>query len=173
MTDTLVAPDTTTDRTSSRAVANPTDGDALDRLLQSFRVLQLHHAHVLHHEAAVRGLNETDLRLVFFLGVNTCGGVTPKQAGEYLELSTGAVTSLVDRLERRGHLERQPNPSDRRSVLVQLTDSGREIAATIGGVYRSVFRESIPTEHLLALAHGFDQMSAALARVTTVPAPCE
>lgn len=173
MTDTLVAPDTTTDRTSSRDVASPTDGDPLDRLLQSFRVLQLHHAHVLHHEAVRRGLNETDLRLVFFLGVNRCSGITPKQAGEYLELSTGAVTSLIDRLERHGHLERQPNPTDRRSVLVQLTDSGREIAATIGEVYRSVFRESIPAEHLLALASGFDQMSDALARVTSVPAPCE
>ncbi|MFZ7086767.1 MarR family winged helix-turn-helix transcriptional regulator [Curtobacterium sp. RRHDQ10] len=160
MTDTLLAPDTAEDTTL----------DALHHLLQSFRVMQLHHAHVLHHEAAVRGLNETDIRLVFFLSVNNDTGITPKQAGEYLELSTGAVTSLIDRLERRGHIERHPNPDDRRSVIVRLTGSGMEVASSIGAVYRSVFRESIPAEYLLSLAQGFDKMSAALSRVT-VTAP--
>jgi DNA-binding MarR family transcriptional regulator len=171
MTDTLLSPDTAEDTTSERAV--PADGhDALDTLLQAFRVMQLHHSHVLHHEAAARGLNETDIRLVFFLSANNCDGITPKQAGEYLELSTGAVTSLLDRLERRGHVARFPNPTDRRSVIIRLTDSGLEIAASIGDVYRSVFRESIPTEFLLPLAQGFDQMTTALARVTSPVPQC-
>jgi DNA-binding MarR family transcriptional regulator len=40
------------------------------------------------------------------------------------ELSSGAMTSRLDRLERLGLVRRLPDPSDRRSVLVELTDEG-------------------------------------------------
>lgn len=39
-------------------------------------------------------------------------------------MSPGAVTALVDRLERRGHVERMPNPEDRRSALLRETEVG-------------------------------------------------
>ena len=41
------------------------------------------------------------------------------------------LTSVLDRLERRGHITRGGRPGDRRAVLVQLTPSGRQAAATI------------------------------------------
>jgi DNA-binding MarR family transcriptional regulator len=34
------------------------------------------------------------------------------------------VTALVDRLEGRGHVERMPNPEDRRSALLRETEKG-------------------------------------------------
>jgi DNA-binding MarR family transcriptional regulator len=34
------------------------------------------------------------------------------------------MTAAIDRLERKGLLERRPNPNDRRGSLVQLTDEG-------------------------------------------------
>lgn len=54
------------------------------------------------------------------------GELTPKQLGERLYMSSGAVTALVDRLERSGHLERVPNPRDRRSSLLRPTPWGIE-----------------------------------------------
>jgi DNA-binding MarR family transcriptional regulator len=42
------------------------------------------------------------------------------------ELSTGAMTSRLDKLERAGFVRRLPNPEDRRGVLVELTDAGRQ-----------------------------------------------
>jgi DNA-binding MarR family transcriptional regulator len=135
---------------------------ALEDLLRAFRILQLHHARVLHHESTLRGLNPTDVRFVFFLSAAGGAGVTPKQGGEYLELSTGAMTSLVDRLERQGYLERRPNPEDRRSVLVHLTESGESVAKAIGDVYRSVFRDAVPSESFGPLALAFDRMAVAL-----------
>ena len=39
------------------------------------------------------------------------------------------LTSVLDRLERRGHITRGGRPGDRRAVLVQLTPSGRQAAA--------------------------------------------
>jgi MarR family transcriptional regulator, organic hydroperoxide resistance regulator len=41
------------------------------------------------------------------------------------------LTSVLDRLERRGHISRGPAPGDRRAVLIELTPSGRQAAATI------------------------------------------
>ncbi len=37
------------------------------------------------------------------------------------------MTSLLDTLETRGLVERQPHPTDRRKVLIQQTDQAREI----------------------------------------------
>ncbi len=46
----------------------------------------------------------------------------PSAASRLAELSgftTGAITGIVDRLERGGYVRRQPHPTDRRSVIVQ------------------------------------------------------
>lgn len=52
------------------------------------------------------------------------GPMTPGRLGGRLSMSPGAVTALVDRLEKRGHVERMPNPEDRRSALVRETEEG-------------------------------------------------
>lgn len=52
------------------------------------------------------------------------GPMTPGQLGRRLSMSPGAVTALVDRLEGRGHVERMPNPEDRRSALLRETEKG-------------------------------------------------
>src|SRR4028118_920041 len=39
-------------------------------------------------------------------------------------MGPGAVPALVDRLEGRGHVERMPNPEDRRSALLRETEGG-------------------------------------------------
>lgn len=56
------------------------------------------------------------------------GGLTPKRLGELMFLTPGAVTQLVDKLERAGQLERAPNPADRRSLLLRQTATGEEAA---------------------------------------------
>jgi DNA-binding MarR family transcriptional regulator len=139
----------------------------LPRLMTAFRTLQMHHAHVLNHQSIKHGLNATDVRFVFFLDASDGSGVTPKQAGEYLELSTGAMTSLVDRMVDRGHLERRPNPDDRRSVLLHLTPSGESVAQEIGAVYTSAFRETIDPADQSALADAFERVGVALRRGRT------
>jgi DNA-binding MarR family transcriptional regulator len=49
------------------------------------------------------------------------GPLTQRQLGDRLLLTSGAVTMLVDRLERAGLVERRPHPHDRRAVLVELS----------------------------------------------------
>ena len=51
--------------------------------------------------------------------------LSPGELSRMEDLSTGAMTNRLDRLEEAGHVRRLPDPSDRRSVQVELTDKGR------------------------------------------------
>ena len=46
------------------------------------------------------------------------------QLAKRAELSSGAMTNRLDRLEKAGLVRRVPDPEDRRGVLVELTDAG-------------------------------------------------
>src|SRR5664280_1945919 len=48
-------------------------------------------------------------------------GLGPSDLARRLQLTSGAMTDLVDRLERRGHALREPHPSDRRRVVLRRT----------------------------------------------------
>lgn len=50
------------------------------------------------------------------------GPVPPGRIAEHTGLTTGAITGMIDRLEKAGYVERRPNPADRRSVLVTLRE---------------------------------------------------
>lgn len=53
------------------------------------------------------------------------GQLTPTVIAGRLGVTTASVTGLLDRLAAAGYLARSPNPRDRRSVLVNLTDAGQ------------------------------------------------
>jgi DNA-binding MarR family transcriptional regulator len=48
------------------------------------------------------------------------------QLAKGADLSSGAMTNRLDRLEEAGFVRRVPDPDDRRGVLVELTDAGRK-----------------------------------------------
>lgn len=52
----------------------------------------------------------------------------PNKIAERLIISRASMTSLLDSLERRGYVRRAPHSTDRRMLLIQLTDSGRQVA---------------------------------------------
>jgi DNA-binding MarR family transcriptional regulator len=51
---------------------------------------------------------------------------TPGKLSDRLGLSSGAMTNRLDRLEVEGLVRRLPDPNDRRSVVVELTEKGLE-----------------------------------------------
>ena len=53
--------------------------------------------------------------------------VTPSRLAEALALETQTVTGLVDRMERRGWVERVRDLADRREIRLQLTDAGQSV----------------------------------------------
>ena len=52
----------------------------------------------------------------------------PNKIAERLIISRASVTSLIDSLERRGYVRRLPHSTDRRMLLIELTDTGRKVA---------------------------------------------
>lgn len=57
--------------------------------------------------------------------------LTPTQLFEAMMMSSGGMTSLVDRLERAQLAARTPNPEDRRGTLVTLTDKGKALTEAL------------------------------------------
>ncbi len=60
----------------------------------------------------------------------------PRRAGELaaaVGLTSAATTAMLDRLERKGLVRRVPDPGDRRSVLVEMTEGARRLAARFYG----------------------------------------
>jgi DNA-binding MarR family transcriptional regulator len=54
--------------------------------------------------------------------------MTPSEISERMLHSSATVTNTLDALERQGWARRIPNPDDRRSVLVEITDEGQAVA---------------------------------------------
>jgi DNA-binding MarR family transcriptional regulator len=57
--------------------------------------------------------------------LHMAGTLTPSDLGRRMALTSGSVTALLDRLERSGLILREPNPDDKRSVLLRATPVGR------------------------------------------------
>ena len=51
----------------------------------------------------------------------------PGKLAKRLDLSSGAMTNRLDNMEARGLIRRLDDPDDRRGVIVELTDAGREL----------------------------------------------
>ena len=58
-------------------------------------------------------------------------GRTVSELGAAAGTRPTTLTSVLDRLERRGHITRGARPGDRRAVLIELTSSGQRAATTI------------------------------------------
>lgn len=52
----------------------------------------------------------------------------PNEIADRLIISRAAVTGLLDSLERRDYVRRTPHPTDRRMLLIEMTDTGRQVA---------------------------------------------
>jgi DNA-binding MarR family transcriptional regulator len=81
--------------------------------------------------ADVLGLNLTDLHAMDI--VQQHGRLTAGELAELSGLTTGAVTAVVDRLERMGYARRVRDEVDRRRVMVELTPKAEDAAWRIYG----------------------------------------
>jgi DNA-binding MarR family transcriptional regulator len=67
--------------------------------------------------------------------------LSPKALSASLMLTTGGMTGRLDRLERRGLVARSPDPSDRRGLVISLTEEGRAVVDEAVGAGLAVQRE--------------------------------
>lgn len=99
----------------------------LDRLLQIGELFQRDMAR------AFDGSGLTPARIHLLWTLQHAGPSTQQALAALLEVTPRNVTGLVDALEQSGHVRRTPHPTDRRAVLVELTETA---AATMAQMQR-------------------------------------
>lgn len=87
-------------------------------------------------------------------------GRTVSQLGAAVGARPTTLTSVLDRLERRGHITRGARPGDRRSVLIELTPSGRAAADTVHQALASIEQRALADLSPAALDSFYDVLQA-------------
>jgi DNA-binding MarR family transcriptional regulator len=78
------------------------------------------------HLDVARRLEMTPAELLTLAHLGMEGHLSPTDLAHRLHMRSGAITAVLDRLAERGHLAREPHPTDRRKLVVRLTDDGKE-----------------------------------------------
>ncbi|MEO6892634.1 MAG: MarR family transcriptional regulator [Ktedonobacteraceae bacterium] len=106
---------------SQRAHLQQAVGEHFGRQLSAYTLM--FHQVVAEH----LGLNATDLKCLDLARAEP--RLTPGRLAELTGLTTAAVTSILDRLEQAGFVQRERDPSDRRKILVSpLAERAEEVA---------------------------------------------
>lgn len=71
------------------------------------------------------------------------GPLTQQQLADRLRLKKSTISRLIDQLEGSGLVRRAPNPTDARSVLIELTTQGRRRAARLSAARAELFGEIV------------------------------
>jgi DNA-binding MarR family transcriptional regulator len=112
-------------------VSPRTKSSLIDALIREFRA-STNQDLALENLAAERlGVNKTDLHCLNV--IENSGGIAAGELAAQAGLTAGAVTGVIDRLERSGFARRVPDPSDRRRVNVEVTPAFYERATLIWG----------------------------------------
>jgi DNA-binding MarR family transcriptional regulator len=113
-------------------------------------------------DAALRPLGLTFARYeaLVLLAFSRRGSLPLGKIGERLMVHPTSITSIVDRLERDGLVRRVPSEDDRRIILAELTDDGRDVTGRATKAVEAI-RFGLPDLDDAAL----DRLSASLRRV--------
>jgi DNA-binding MarR family transcriptional regulator len=88
-----------------------------------------------------------------------------------LGITTGGTSKLVDRIEASGYCRRLPNPDDRRSSLLELTEEGRRLLAKAGAAFDEELQRrlgsALPERTLRQFASTLTRLRAASEHLAT------
>ena len=91
--------------------------------------------------------------------------LSPHKIADRLIISRATVTGLIDSLERRGYVRRLPHQSDRRMLLIELTDTGRHVAHAFRPIvhqHQKVWLEALNEKEQQQLIDSLQRVQATL-----------
>ena len=94
------------------------------------------------------------------------GGTRIGVLAERAQMTNQSMGYLVDALEKRGYVQRQPDPADRRAALVVITDRGRDEIAAARRLIAEIEREwteRIGQERMASLRQALGSLAESLA----------
>lgn len=153
-----------------RLAPAPTDpagiAEAVEALSAALTDIVGAHRRIRHRLASDLGFSTAELTAVHLIGsIDNC---TPKNLALELGLSTGAITAMVDRLERAGHVGRLAHPTDRRSQLLTLTFRGEEALGSMMALYNSAIENVVKTSPCVFDLHLIECLKHAAAAIDDV-----
>jgi DNA-binding MarR family transcriptional regulator len=145
--------------TGTGVTGGPAGGAVLTALHQATHVT----LHVLAARLEHLGLTGSEQNVLAVLADGQVRAVGELAAATGTKAST--LTNVLDRLERKGHLERDPDYSDRRSVVIRLTPAGQQVAAAVRAAIIAVERSALAGLSRQQL-NGFFAVTLALAEAS-------
>jgi DNA-binding MarR family transcriptional regulator len=91
----------------------------------------------------------------------------PSEIAARVLVTSGTMTPMLDRLEAAKFVRREPNPDDRRSIIVVLTDVGDAALAEYRENFRKAIEQAVPPALRSDLAHCMTALAGALHVVST------
>jgi DNA-binding MarR family transcriptional regulator len=116
------------------------------------------------------------IHLNVLMHIRAHGAVTMTRLAEMLDVSVASATGIVDRMEKKGVVERRRNDEDRRVVEVHVTQHGEQVLDTMQSERRERLGQllnDISTEELAALLTGLRAVRAARERMVAQSAEAE
>lgn len=123
---------------SGAADQRPERAALIGALLQEMRRMSALSVLVSQTVADRLGMSPSDLESLDLLNLE--GPLTAGQLGELIGLTSGAVTGLVDRWEKAGYVRREPDPHDRRRVIIRPLPTPPWAERIAGPIYESLTR---------------------------------
>ncbi|MBY0402709.1 MAG: MarR family transcriptional regulator [Cyanobacteria bacterium] len=126
--------------------------------------LVLMKAHQVLSKHSERSLNLKDMCFSDFVVLEILlhkGPMPINQIGDKLLLTSGSLTTAVDRLEKMGYTQRQMDPQDRRTRIVSLTPLGQEVIEALfqkHEAYFEAFMEILSQEERKSLIETLKKM---------------
>jgi len=123
-------------------------------------------------------MGETDLAAIRFLLRAQRRGetVASTELAEHLAITTASTSVLINRLVKSGHLQRHPDPSDGRGVLITATNgSDEEVRAAMAGMHARMFTtaETLTATEAKAVVTFLTSMTTAIDTADQAPSGTE
>lgn len=156
--------------------SDSTDDERGARVMEAMRAYRSAEMAMRRRTQGSMAMGENELLVLRFLTRATSSGrdVTPVDLARHLGVSTASVTALLDRLERSGHLERRPHPSDRRKVLVSTTShADEEMRDTLASMHHRMMQATrgMTESETVAVTAFLQRMRCAVADVCDTAGP--
>ncbi len=113
----------------------------MDQVIREFRISGNQDTAFDNLAAKRLGVNETDLHCLNI--IENSGGLKAGELALHSGLTNGAITGVLDRLERAGLARRMTDPTDRRRVRVEVTPTFSKHAERIWGPMAADWRSTL------------------------------
>lgn len=150
------------------------DASSRAALVQALRTYSVTMDAYIASMSQAHGLHRTDLNALAVVMDQTNRGhrVTPRDLGATVNLSTSATSSMLDRLERAGHITRRQHPHDRRSVVVEITElalqTGGRIFGQLGGATEGLMNR-YSDEDIAVVVRFLEELNDVIRSIATAP----